>query len=155
MKKQLYDYDLFPMVFPAGQSVDFSIKPLGAHVLFHGSYQVTIRRFDRQGYLKNMDETVPCVLSDDGCIRFSYQAESECEHAVFLRRPDRHDTIETFHIYALDADLACRYPLRGELHTHTCRSDGAESPACICANYRKIGYDFIVVTDHQLYMHPS
>jgi len=57
-------------------------------------------------------------------------------------------------LYALEADLACRLPLRGDLHLHTCRSDGNEHPAIVCANYRKIGLDFLVITDHGRY-YPS
>ena len=51
-------------------------------------------------------------------------------------------------------DLACRYPLRGDFHLHTTRSDGQEPPHIVCANYRKKGYDFLVITDHDRY-YPS
>jgi len=37
---------------------------------------------------------------------------------------------------------------RGNLHTHSTRSDGRKSPANVCACYRRKGYDFISVTDH-------
>jgi histidinol phosphatase-like PHP family hydrolase len=39
---------------------------------------------------------------------------------------------------------------RGNLHTHSNRSDGRKSPAQVCAIYRKLGYDFISLTDHFL-----
>ncbi len=37
---------------------------------------------------------------------------------------------------------------RGNLHTHSTRSDGALDPQEVCRRYRAEGYDFIAVTDH-------
>lgn len=150
MKIELYNYDIYPMVFPAGKEVEFTVKPLGAHVAFSGEYTIYIDRFD-VGVARRNDRRckIDCVPDDDGCLRFKFTASSECEHAVFINKDDR--DIVKLNIYALESDLACRYPLRGDLHMHTCRSDGRESPAVVCANYRKKGYDFIVVTDHGRY----
>jgi predicted metal-dependent phosphoesterase TrpH len=37
---------------------------------------------------------------------------------------------------------------RGNLHTHSDRSDGAWTPQAVCAHYREAGYDFLALTDH-------
>lgn len=37
---------------------------------------------------------------------------------------------------------------RGNLHTHSDRSDGALPPAEVCRRYRAEGYDFLALTDH-------
>ncbi|MFT6912782.1 MAG: hypothetical protein ACJAQW_001387 [Paracoccaceae bacterium] len=37
---------------------------------------------------------------------------------------------------------------KGNLHTHSTRSDGAISPQEVCARYHAEGYDFIALTDH-------
>ena len=37
---------------------------------------------------------------------------------------------------------------RGNLHTHSNRSDGALSPEEVCRRYKAEGYDFIALTDH-------
>ncbi len=37
---------------------------------------------------------------------------------------------------------------RGNLHTHSTRSDGRLAPEAVCAYYRDHGYDFIALTDH-------
>ena len=37
---------------------------------------------------------------------------------------------------------------RGNLHTHSNRSDGALDPAEVCRRYQAHGYDFIALTDH-------
>lgn len=38
--------------------------------------------------------------------------------------------------------------LRGNLHTHSDRSDGVLPPAEVAARYRAQGYDFVAITDH-------
>ncbi|MGC9448974.1 PHP domain-containing protein [Cereibacter johrii] len=37
---------------------------------------------------------------------------------------------------------------RGNLHTHSTRSDGCLEPAEVCRRYRDEGYDFLALTDH-------
>ena len=39
---------------------------------------------------------------------------------------------------------------KGNLHTHSTRSDGARDPESVCAAYREAGYDFLALTDHFL-----
>lgn len=45
---------------------------------------------------------------------------------------------------------------RGNLHTHSTRSDGVLDPAEVCRRYRDEGYDFMALTDHfiGLYNYP-
>lgn len=38
--------------------------------------------------------------------------------------------------------------LRGNLHTHSTRSDGVLDPEEVCRRYRAEGYDFLALTDH-------
>jgi hypothetical protein len=156
MKQELYNYDIFPMVFPVGEATEITVKPLGKHSAFSGDYRIVVQRLDAGslGYdfakWNHTDyDVTPC---EDGALRFTYTADVECEHFVRIYKDDKR--ILQLPVYALAEDLACRIPLRGDLHMHTCRSDGREDPATVCANYRKIGYDFIVVTDHNRY-YPS
>jgi predicted metal-dependent phosphoesterase TrpH len=37
---------------------------------------------------------------------------------------------------------------RGNLHTHSNRSDGAAPPEQVVEEYRAAGYDFLVLSDH-------
>ncbi len=39
---------------------------------------------------------------------------------------------------------------KGNLHTHTTRSDGALSVEAVCQRYAEAGYDFLAITDHFL-----
>lgn len=158
MKPELYNYDIYPMVFPAKQAVTFTIKPRGAHTAFRGSYKIVVQRLDsgsaHDTFSKWNHTDFACEPDADGYLRFTYIAASECEHYVRLFREGDEKRFLQLAIYAVGEDLATRYPLRGDLHMHTFRSDGRESPAVVCANYRKKGYDFIVITDHHRY-YPS
>jgi len=156
MKQVLYDYDIFPLVFPVGDPTELTIKPLGIHAAFSGAYRVTVMRVDvgsPKYEFSAWNHTDYDLTPDmDGCIRFTYTAEAENELIVRIFKEDKR--IMQCSLYALAEDMACRIPLRGDLHMHTCRSDGREDPSIVCANYRKRGYDFIVVTDHSRY-YPS
>jgi hypothetical protein len=56
-----------------------------------------------------------------------------------------------FHIYALQDDLFNRRPYKGDLHIHSKCSDGKDSPAHVAASCRRIGLDFMALTDHHQY----
>ena len=53
--------------------------------------------------------------------------------------------VQTFQLSAFSA-LGNFY--RGNLHTHSTRSDGMLSPEEVCRRYRAEGYDFLALTDH-------
>lgn len=61
------------------------------------------------------------------------------------------EPVGAFSIYALDRDLFERVPLKGDFHLHSSYSDGWESPAYVAASCRKIGLDFMALTDHAEY----
>ena len=44
--------------------------------------------------------------------------------------------------------LAAPQWYRGNTHTHTNQSDGDSSPADVAARYKSLGYNFVVITDH-------
>jgi len=41
--------------------------------------------------------------------------------------------------------------LRGNLHAHSTQSDGDAAPEAVVAAYRTLGYDFLMLSDHDLY----
>ena len=57
----------------------------------------------------------------------------------------------TLSIFSLKPDLYGKIPKRGDLHIHTYFSDGRESPELVASRYRKAGYDFIAITDHNVF----
>ncbi len=155
MKSELYNYDIYPKVFPVGEPTEITVKGLGEHSKFTGDYRVTVHRIDSGSpgnAFSSWNHTDFDLTAVDGKLTFTYTADTECEHFVRIFKDDRR--VVQLCLYALAEDMACRLPFRGDLHMHTCRSDGREDPATVCANYRKLGYDFIVVTDHHRY-YPS
>ncbi len=45
--------------------------------------------------------------------------------------------------------------LKGQLHVHTTRSDGADPPDVVVRDYEERGYDFIAITDHRTVPRPD
>ncbi|MBR4204894.1 MAG: hypothetical protein IKQ92_05390 [Clostridia bacterium] len=156
MKAVLYDYDVYPLVFPAGDPTEITVRPLGQHVKFPENVKVTVHRLDSAavGDKPIVENRFPfdAPLCGDGCLRFTYTAEAEGE--LFIRIWSGERKLAQLCVYAVDEDLACRIPFKGDLHMHTCRSDGHEDPGIVAANYRAKGYDFAVITDHHRY-YPS
>ncbi len=51
-------------------------------------------------------------------------------------------------LYALEDDLLDLMPWKGDLHMHSNRSDGVDEPEHVVAACRRIGFDFMALTDH-------
>ena len=156
MNLDLHYFDIYPKVIPVGKEAAITIQPLGKHVAFSGEYRIVVQRLDR-GPIRDpfyADNHTDFIATPDekGFLHITYSAQAEGECFVRIYKEDKR--IVQLPIYALDADLSCRLPFLGDLHMHTYRSDGRQDPAIVCAEYRKNGYDFIVVTDHHRY-YPS
>src|SRR5215813_411342 len=70
----------------------------------------------------------------------------------FQRHPSdatTHTKDRAIAMYHLPFDRPGRF-YRGNLHTHSNRSDGALAPEAVVAAYRDRGYDFLALTDHFL-----
>ena len=160
MKKELYNYDVYPKVFLGDRKTEITVKPLGAHAAFTPDkvYEIEICKVsdsNPRAYperdLRTEREVVP---EDDGTLKFTAFFRGEGEHFINVYLDEDKKLRHTFSVYSLNDDMAGRIPLKGDLHVHTCRSDGKESPEIVCANYRGHGYDFTVISDHHRY-YPS
>ena len=146
-------YDIFPLVFPIQKSVTFTVTAPSARKPLRGIYTVTVHNafagatWEEFSAWNSTEYT--CEADENGALRFDYTAVKEGEY--FIRLSQNGQQVAQLHVYALAEDLSGRYPLRGDFHLHTNGSDGQQPPAVVCANYRKKGYDFIVVTDHDRY----
>ena len=153
---ELFNYDIFPKVFPCDKAIEVTVKPLGAHVEFKGEYTVWVKALT-QGNIRDYKERNNLVEysvtpDEDGCIRFTHTYKDEQEHFVEIIKDGKR--VVRLSVYSLNEDMVGRYPFRGDLHMHTCRSDGHQAPAIVAAEYRKNGYDFLAITDHDSY-YPS
>ena len=159
MKIELYDYDIYPKVFLAGGERTVTIQPLGLHAAFTPgrTYEVQICAMEEGRPNLYPDwasfRRFSLVPGEDGCLRVTCDFPTEQEYLIEIFS-DPGKRLVRLSVYALARDMAGRYPFRGDLHMHTCRSDGREAPDIVCANYRAAGYDFFTVTDHFRY-YPS
>lgn len=148
-------FDIFPLVFPVNEAITFTVQSLATRHVLQGEYTVTVHRAlagsPHEEFSAWNSDTYTCQAKN-GIVQFSHTANKEGE--FFIRLHQNGTQIAQLYVYALEADLACRYPLRGDFHVHTSGSDGQEPPEIVCANYRRKGYDFIVITDHFRY-YPS
>ncbi|MBE6739998.1 MAG: hypothetical protein E7565_06755 [Ruminococcaceae bacterium] len=79
---------------------------------------------------------------------FSLQYNFSSEQCYTLKVRYNGKIILSTHLYSVDEDLSKLKPFKGDLHVHTCRSDGEGTPFEVSCNYRASGYDFLAVTDH-------
>ena len=146
-------FDIFPLVFPVGENVEFCIRALAKRNSFAGEYTLKILRLDAgspdEEFYKNNLKKIDLSTDSEGNLKFNFTADGECEYYVRIYKGEQR--VEQLSIYAVDGELATRYPLRGDFHVHTTGSDGKEDPQIVCANYRRKGYDFIFITDHDKY----
>jgi len=80
--------------------------------------------------------------------------ESEQEHIFRIEevKPDgKAREVGTFHIYSLKPDLFALRPYKGDIHMHSYRSDGRETPGYVIGAGRRAGLDFMALTDHYNY----
>ncbi len=158
IKDELINYDIFPKVVSEKKETEITIKPLGQHAAFEcEEYVMHIvgleeGRFDIYTDRKNIKKLLVKV-NGEGCIKFKYTFPKEQMYFVRLLTPDGKRLLQ-LSVYAVAPDLAGRYPFAGDLHFHTTYSDGRQSPEIVAANCRKIGYDFMAITDHGIY-YPS
>lgn len=160
MKVALHQFDIYPKVFLANREQTITVQPLGKHTAVPPGVpcRIVAEKMNRDNWkqypeISGRREYVKEV-SADGCLRFTDTFVGEGEFRIWISpipAPEKHVELA---VYALEADMAGRYPYRGDLHVHTACSDGSEAPANVAANYRGYGYDFMAITDHRRY-YPS
>ncbi len=155
----LLNYDVYPLVFPVGKEVTVHIRPTGGRPEFTAGkeYKILIcaleggKPYDYPSSGDYREKTVVCNELGGFDVTHTYDSEQQ----YFIRvLGDEGRRINQFPVYAVEGDLAGRYPLRGDLHMHTNCSDGRQSPEVVCGMYRSHGYDFFAITDHHRY-YPS
>ena len=146
-------YDCSPRIVRAKKQTEISIKPLFDHRKFQDdiAYQVgLIPMLGVAGTMGHADFQRILVTPKDGVITVSFNFESEQEYTLLLEQDDG-KVVAEFALYALNDDLFELRPYKGDTHIHTYYSDGKESPAFVAASCRKIGLDFVAITDHHRY----
>jgi hypothetical protein len=152
MQKEANYYDVFPRVVRSGSETVVTIRPLFGHVAFApgATYRVALTPIEGAAAQMRWRETARQTLKpQQGELRVPCRFEGEQEYVLALEADGK--TLAEFRLYALDEDLFTRWPYKGDFHMHTHYSDGKESPAYVAASCRKIGMDFMAITDHRRY----
>lgn len=148
MKRELYMADLYPKVVAAHQKSALTLKMIDSSCHFEEGefYKIEVLPLNEpveDGSQYDSSE----VRATDNELQFTYLFGNEQEYFIRVFKNDGNMLIQ-MSCYALEPDLFGTIPYRGDLHIHTCGSDGQESPEFVAAEYRKAGFDFMAVTDH-------
>lgn len=144
-------FDVCPKIVRAGREATITIHPRFDHVRFDTAVP-DIHIFPAEGGKTDTTKAQPATPTPTltgGDLRICYHFESEQEYTLLIGDPRR--PFAEFRLYALDDDLFDRRPYKGDVHMHSFRSDGRESPAYVAAACRRVGFDFMALTDHRQY----
>jgi len=89
-----------------------------------------------------------------GRLHFSHTFFGEQEHVLLVTHvppSGKKSLVSRVPFYSLEDDLFSRLPFKGDFHIHSNRSDGREPPAYVAAACRRVGFDFMALTDHSAY----
>ena len=145
-------YDIYPKVIKTNMTTLITISALDRHCYFQEgeSYSVTVIPMNHIT-ADNIHPDYPSfpVICQDNLLEFSVHCTEEQPYCLFVRTGET--LLCTLQIYGVAEDLYGLFPFRGNMHTHSFCSDGVESPEMVAANYRKAGFDFLAITDHDIY----
>jgi len=150
MKNELYFYSITPRILNINKPTEITVTPLDTRYNFSGDtdYEVEVLPMTRC-YVKYTCKPTVCGNK----LIFSHTFDKEEEYYIRVFN-EKHERLIQLSVYTLEDDLYARRPLKGDLHVHSCRSDGQETPPVVAANYRAAGFDFMGITDHHRF-HPS
>jgi hypothetical protein len=158
MKKETRYFDVFPQIVRAHTEIEVTLRPRFDHCRFDTAqtYQGMLIPVGGASHQMSGREAPRVQLTPqaDGSLQVACSFGAEQEYQLVVERlVEGRDPVAVaeIHLYALEDDLFARRPFKGDTHMHTHHSDGKESPAYVAASCRRIGLDFIAITDHRRY----
>ncbi|WP_273327338.1 PHP domain-containing protein [Vallitalea guaymasensis] len=156
MKEELRFFEVTPKIILADTTAEIEIKPLAKYATFDSDTDIEVAYYPLEHFSTigeyNYQEKY-MVRAKDGVIQLTQHFIGEQEHIIKITDTATKKSY-TFNFYSVRADLFDRIPYKGDLHMHSHHSDGKESPGFVTASCRKIGFDFMALTDHRKY-YPS
>lgn len=152
-------YRVIPTIVRSGIKQTVTIYPIGEAKRFSDDTDYIVSFLPREVFSVNRlyhQESWDKVTlrSENGVLKVSYTFTDEQEWVISVTTAENIEKKKSpleFFVYSLYEDLYEREPYLGDLHVHSCRSDGKEDPAIVAANYRREGFDFLALTDHKLW----
>ncbi|GMQ59483.1 hypothetical protein AN1V17_38800 [Vallitalea sediminicola] len=156
MKEELRFFEVTPKIILSDTTTEIKIKPLVKHEFFNSDTDIEVvyyplEHFSNRGEYNYQDKYI--VRAEDGIIKLTQHFVGEQEHIIKITNTENNKSY-TFNFYSVKSDLFDRIPYKGDLHMHSHHSDGKESPGFVTASCRRIGFDFMALTDHKKY-YPS
>jgi len=145
-------YDVYPRVVRANSQQTITIRPLFGHVRLKPGQEWSAALIPMEGLDGQTGWSAPqnwMAAPQDGALLLDCAFTGEQEYSLVIEGPERQKA--EFRLFALEPDLFARTPYKGDFHMHTHYSDGVESPAYVAASCRKVGMDFMAITDHRRY----
>ncbi len=142
-----------PQIVPADRETMITIRSLDSKKGFLEGKKYRLRYFavDRSGTLPAPLWREQEVVAAQGSLTFTQCFWGEQEHYVYIEGIDVVKNLR-FSIYSLKEDLFGKVPLKGDFHMHSNNSDGVDYAPHVPAMCRKIGFDFMALTDHRQYV---
>lgn len=153
-------YDVTPRIVPADTMQLIKIRGLFEHAMFRDDLEYEINYYATEHISSDGSESFcqgrKYLKPINGELQIQIYFCGEQEHLLNVGVKGNDDPTKTiyFRVYSLYRDLFIRRPFKGDFHMHSWYSDGKEAPGFIAANCRKIGFDFMAITDHKIY-YPS
>lgn len=149
--KEQTHYHISPKIVRTDMTSPVTITPLYPRLRFTAE-EYRVVRYPVCEHPDNavMISSVPV----NGSLVFDIPFGAEQEYNIILEAKNEDSSyrqIACFYIYAVDDDIYGRIPMRGDMHLHSYRSDGQEDPSYIPFAYRRMGFDYIALTDHGQY----
>lgn len=137
-------FDVWPRVVPADTKSNITIRSFFGDLEEAGEYE--IKCIPVEGGPVQTEK----VTAFHGTLQVSFHFAGEGEHTLLVEEEGQRRRF-TFSVYSLGKDLFVRRPFKGDMHMHSRHSDGKEAPAYVAGACRRIGLDFMALTDHGLY----
>ncbi len=155
MKTSSIYFNVFPRIIEANTEATITICPLYEHRAFKeaSEYEIVYCPMEYPAQEGSFRENTIKVKPVNGIIKVKQFFAEEQEHVLILYKvtDEKKSEIDRFSLYSVEEDLFYKYPYKGDLHMHSYYSDGRETPAYVAASCRKIGLDFMAITDHRTY----
>lgn len=154
MKRENLYFELTPRIVRADRKATVRIRPLFDHCRFEPDAEYAVSYFPAEEFAlrSGWPATSRLILKPSrGALRVPLYFEGEQEHVLLVERVSdgQRKPVGEFRLYSLAPDLFVRRPYKGDFHIHSCRSDGLESPGYVAGACRRIGMDFMALTDHR------
>ena len=156
MKKKNPFQLVTPRIVRAGSQTTITITPLFDHVRFNDQQTYLATLIPSEGLPDEtawpVDKKIP-LTPEDGLLKVPCNFANEQEYLLLIETTHQNKLrpLAEFRLYALEDDLYQRRPYKGDMHIHSYYSDGKEAQAYVAGACRRIGLDYLAVTDHGRY----